>query len=316
MRRYILLAVFVGALGFVGNAAAKVVTVQDDAGRDIVFNVRTGGVNVEWYADLLRKATHGREISAVTFRIVRRDVLPRFCGSGAAGCYQSRRAGAEIVIPAGQNADVAHTLLHEYGHHIDHARKHRALPEPNGSAAWWAARKMGIRLNRGKVAFGYQLGWSRSVGEIFAEDYAQTQLQTEYDIPWLSPPDRVVRDALERDLGALPAQPVRPDSDPLIIRRSGAINPGRRLTLPFELLGPDRRVIYTVTMQGKKQIGARARLQLTCGDVRLTRELRRGSATVRIDRGGLGPSLCQVSLTNTAGKSLFFNVKLRLVVQA
>ena len=209
------------------------------------------------------------------------------------------------MIPAGQNADVAHTLLHEYGHHIDHARRHRALPEPNGSAAWWAARKMGIRLNRGKVAFGYGLGGARSVGEIFAEDYAQTQLQTEYDIPWLSPPDRIVRDALERDLGALSAELVRPDSDSLIIRRSGSIDSGRRLTLPFELIGPDRRVTYTVTMQGKKQIGARARLELTCGDVQVIKQLRRGSATVRIDRGGLGPSQCQVSLTNTAGKSLF-----------
>jgi hypothetical protein len=48
MRRYILLAVVIGALGFVGNAAAKVVTVQDDAGRDIVFNVCANGVNVGW----------------------------------------------------------------------------------------------------------------------------------------------------------------------------------------------------------------------------------------------------------------------------
>jgi len=188
------------------------VTVQDDAGRDIVFNVRTSGVNVEWYADLLREATHGGEISAVTFRIVRRDVLPRFCGPDAAGCYQTRRTGAEIVIPAGQNADVAHTLLHEYGHHIDRARKHRSLPEPNGSAAWWAARKMGIRLDRGEVAFGYQLVWSRSVGEIFAEDYAYVQfekiygfsLETAYGIGWLPPPDWDIRAALARDLRALP----------------------------------------------------------------------------------------------------------------
>ena len=47
---------------------------------------------------------------------------------------------------------------------------------------------MGTRLKRGKVAFGYQRGWNRSVGEIFAEDYAQTQLETRYGIPWLSRP--------------------------------------------------------------------------------------------------------------------------------
>ena len=39
--------------------------------------------------------------------------------------------------------------------------------------------------------------------------------------------------------------------------------------------------------------------------IQVIKQLRRGSATVRIDRGGLGPSQCQGSLTNTAGKSLF-----------
>ena len=47
--------------------------------------------------------------------------------------------------------------IFDSGQHTAHANRHRGLHEPNGTRAWWAARKMGIRLDRGKVAFGYQI---------------------------------------------------------------------------------------------------------------------------------------------------------------
>lgn len=244
------------------------------------------------------------------------DQLVRHCGPGASGCYARNRRGGRIVVPAGRSADVAHTLLHEYGHHIDNSRRHRSLQEPNGTPAWWAARKMGIRIDRGKVAFGYQRGWERSIGEIFAEDYAQTQLRTGYGISWLRPPDAAVRAALERDLGALPASPAQPDVEPLVLERSGNIGAGERRSLPFGLLGPDRRVTYTVRINGARQVGTRARLELNCAGVRVSKPVRRGSAVVRIDRRRLGPAnRCQVSLVNTAGKSLDYRITLRLAVQ-
>ena len=46
----------------------------------------------------------------------------------------------------------------------------------------------------------YSLGWGRAVGEIFAEDYVQVNLRTNYFITALARPDRAVRAALRRDL--------------------------------------------------------------------------------------------------------------------
>ena len=278
-------------------------------------DVRANNVDTEWYADLLRQATHGDEILTVTIRIVRKDRLARHCGPGASGCYGRERGAGRIVVAAGRDADIAHTLLHEYGHHIDNTRGHGRLREPNGTPAWWAARKMGIRLNRGKVGFDYQRGWERSIGEIFAEDYAQTQLGTGYGISWLGPPDARIRAALERDLGALPATPAQPDVDPLVIKRSGKIEAGKRRLMPFALLGPDRRVTYTVRLAGAKRVGTRARIKLECGGVRVSKPIRRGSSVVRIDRRGLGPGTCQVSLVSTAGTSLAYGITLRLAIQ-
>lgn len=301
------------ALG--GDALAGVVRFEDNEGRRMTFDVRASGVDTEWYADLLRNATHGDEIGSVTIRIVERDRLARHCGPGASGCYSRTRGGARIVVPAGRNADVAHTLLHEYGHHVDHAHRHGRLQEPNGTPAWWAARKMAIRVKRGKVAFGYQRGWERSIGEIFAEDYAQTQLQTGYGISWLPAPDARIRAALERDLGTLPAAPAQPDVEPLVIKRSGRIAAGERRAMPFGLLGPDRRVTFTVRLGGAQRAGTRARLELECAGVRITKPVRKGVAVARIDRRNLGPGQCRVGVRNVSGTNLAYSVTLRLAVQ-
>jgi hypothetical protein len=75
-------------------------------------------------------------------------------------------------------------------------------------------------------------------------------------------------------------------------------------------------VTFTVTMHGKKHFGVRAKMHLACGGATVTKSLRRGAATVRIDRAGLGPARCQVSLVSTAGKSLAYKATLRLAVQA
>ena len=303
------------ALVLVGPAAAGRVTLEDNEGRPIAFDVRAEGVDTQWYADLLRQATHGDEIRNVTIRIVPLNELVRHCGPGASGCYGRNRRGGRIVVPAGRNAEVAHTLVHEYGHHIDRSHRHGGLREPNGTPAWYAARKMGIRVDRGKVGLGYARGWGRSIGEIFAEDYAQTQLGTRYGISWLPPPDAQIRAALERDLGALPAKPAQPDVEPLVLKRSGKLGPRDRRALPFGLLGPDRRVTYTVRVSGVNRVGTRARLELTCGGARVTKPVRRGSSVVRIDRRHLGPGRCHVKLVNTSPNTLSYTITLRLAVQ-
>ena len=306
----------VAAFALAGPAAARTVTLKDNEGRPITFDVRAKQVDTKWYANLLRAATHGDEIANVTIRIVPRNQLVEHCGPGAAGCYGRNRGGGRIVVPAGRNADVAHTLVHEYAHHIDRSHRHRGLPEPNGTPAWYPARKMGIRTDRGKVGLDYRNGWDRSIGEIFAEDYAQTQLGTRYGISWLAAPDATVRAALERDLGKLPAKPAQPDVAPLVIKRSDKLGPRDQRALPFGLLGPDRRVTYTVRIGGAKLAGTRARLELTCGGKRFTKLVRRGSSVVRIDRRRLGSGQCQVTLiNNTADKTLSYNIKLRLAVQ-
>ena len=133
--------------------------------------------------------------------IVSWDELRSTCGRGAAGCYSRN----PMVVPAEQSDETAHTVVHEYGHHLDRSTPVNGAREPNGTPHWWRARGMAELVRLGSVTRDYSLDWSRSIAEIFAEDYARLALgQTEYRIPWLGEPDETVLAALKADLGLGP----------------------------------------------------------------------------------------------------------------
>jgi hypothetical protein len=194
------------ALAATSAASADEVVRYDRAGRAIAFDVRTGGVNVNWYARFLRNALHGDEISDVVIRIVSPSRISALCGRGSDSCYNAGRGGATVVVPAGRSRVVAHLLVHEYGHHLDASYGLLAALEHDwywwrtGARAWWSARGLARLLAHAEVTWGYRLGWSRSIDEIFAEDYARLAVGDRYLIGWLGPPRPAALRALRRDI--------------------------------------------------------------------------------------------------------------------
>ena len=182
MRRPLLLLALLASLVFAGEARAGEVILNDNEGRSIRFNMKVEGVDAEWYAALLRAAPHGNEISTVRVDVVSWDELRTTCGPDAAGCYSR----SVMVVPAEQSDDIAHTVVHEYGHHLDRSTPVTDIREPNGTPTWWRARGMERLVRVGSVATSYVLGWERSIAEIFAEDYAQLVLgDSHFAITWL-----------------------------------------------------------------------------------------------------------------------------------
>jgi hypothetical protein len=314
MRRLAQLLVALVALAAPGQALAAEVVLQDHQGRSIRFDVRAEGVDPEWYAALLREAPHGDELSTVRIDVVGPDELASICGRDAGGCY-SRNV---MVVPAGQDARVAHTLLHEYGHHVDHSRPVTAQREPNGTPEWWRARGMAELERLGSVFRSYIFGWDRSIAEIFAEDYARLALvDTEHRIAWLGPPDEPTIAALLADfgLGPPPAVVNPPVVKPLVITRSGTLAPRRRVVVDFGLLGPGRRVTATATFTGAAEKRVRARLEIRCDGARVAlRTLGSGTASVTIDRRDLGPATCTATLASTSATSRSYGLRVRLAV--
>jgi hypothetical protein len=201
MRNLVLIACAAGALVAAQASEAAIVTRHDQAGRVVTFDVRAPGFKVGWYAAILENAVHGDEIQTARIRIVPHARVSRFCaGLDTQSCYQGDEKGGVVTIPAGRSAAAAHRLLHEYAHHIDMARSNFLHTSHPWASSWWAARGMKTLLANGQVSFTYSLGWGRAVGEVFAEDYVQLNLRTNYFITTLAPPSSAVRAALRRDL--------------------------------------------------------------------------------------------------------------------
>jgi hypothetical protein len=286
---------------------------RDGQGRPIHFDVRADGVDVEWYANLLRHAAHGAEISGVTVRIVGPEELRDRCGAEAGGCYRGDDGHGTLTVPATEGSSTAHTVLHEYAHHVDHAIHVSGLNEPNGTARWWRARGMSRLLAEGLVARDYSRGWDHSIGEIFAEDYVQLHLKVPYKIGWLEPPGAEVRAAVRRSLPGVPARPSNPP--PLVITRAGLLQPGASETVPFGLLGPGRRAAFTAWVGGVSRSTARARIWISCDDGRGgSADLVHGRRSATLVLGPLGPGACRATLMSTSGTPYRFSLRLRLTI--
>jgi hypothetical protein len=314
-----LLVALVAALALATAAGAEIVTRQDSEGRTITFDVQAPSVEVDWYAALLRAAAHGDEISRLTIRIVPEEDVPLLCGAAAAACYSPGRNGGRIVVPAGKDLRVASTFLHEYGHHLDRAWSVSGVPELNGTPVWWQIRGMAALVEQGAVAFDYSRGWNRSIGEIFAEDYAWIHIPYQHAIPWLSPPDDALRTALFAELGGEPAAalPETPAAGPLVINRSGTLGAKREQVVPFGLLGPGRRVTFTATVNRSTRAGTRARMDVRCNGARVASQaFTRGRSTRTINVPNLGPAECNARLVSTTGVRLTYTLRLRLAIES
>lgn len=310
-----LLALTVAAAVASGNAAAETILKRDAKGRAMHFDVQAPGVDVDWYASLLRNAAHGDEVSTVTIRIVPFDGIHEACGAAAAGCYSDRRAPT-LTVPAGRSRELASVLLHEYGHHLDTAWRVAGASEPNGTPVWWALRAMSEFRRSGSVTDSYQLGWDRGVGEIFAEDYAYVHLGGSYGIPWLLPPTPALKRALLAELrGEKTTVPPAPSlasmTRPVTIQESGYLDAGGSHAETFRLLGPGRRITLTATVSGPN-----GRALVTCdGSVVKSVRLVAGRAAT-LDVPQVGPADCRATVTNTGASAQRFSLRLRLAIQS
>jgi hypothetical protein len=335
LRRALAVAfVLAAALGAAGAARAETVLKQDAQGRTITFDVQTSVVDVDWYANLLRATAHGDEISRVTVRIVEPAQVRTLCGADALACWGKRGSVSTITVPSGAATPILeHSVVHEYGHHLDSAWAVPGVSELNGTPVWWAARGMAALLTSRSVAFDYALGWNRSIAEVFAEDYAYVHLGGIYKIPWLSPPDDALKTALLAELGGAattppvvtppPATPPlttptpAPSTRPVVVNRSGTLAPGARRTIPFSLLGPGRRVTVTAAVSRLARRGvAGARLDVTCSGTVVATTAVVSGRTATLDTPNLGPASCETALVSTSASAQRYAVGLRLALSA
>ena len=313
-----LFAALVLGLALAGGAGAAIITSTDAQGRRITFDVRSTAADTDWYASILRATAHGNEISNVTIRIVPDQSIENLCGDAAAACYTRSSGRPTIMIPAGKNTFIEGTLIHEYGHHLDASTSVPGVSELNGTPAWWAARGMASLFSSRQVAFDYSLGWSHSIAEIFAEDYAYIHVGPTYHyaITWLSPPADTLKATMFAELGTPTATLPEAPNAPLVVNRVGTLAPRGTKSVPFGLLGPGRHVTFKATVSRPKRKGIRARIQVVCnGTVAGTMTVARGQATRTLDLPNMGPGDCDARLISAVKVSLKYTLRLQLAVE-
>jgi hypothetical protein len=314
-------------VGPVSAATAEQVTADDGRGNTMRFSIEAPGATAAEPARILRGSVHGREVATVLVRLVPTAQVPALCGSAAArACYRGRSDGAgEITVPAVPSPELDRVLLHEYGHHVDNNARNTGN-EPDGTPGWWRERGVAALLTDGRVARDYRLGWDRSIGELFAEDYVQLNLRTAFPFDWIGPPSGAVLDAMRQDITGSAQGPAPrevggtgPDTPPdaagtaarVRVGRAGVLRPRRGAALRFRLLGPGRRVIVSAVTRGRGP--GRLRVVLSCAG-RPVAATRTRARTARVARSGLGPAACTARVLNTGRTAVGYrmNVELRM----
>jgi hypothetical protein len=337
-RALLVLAVAVSFAVGAGAARADLVQKQDAQGRTITFDVQTSVLDIDWYANLLRSTAHGNEISKVTIRIVDPPAIRTLCGADALACWSKRGSVSTITVPSGApTAVLEHSVVHEYGHHLDSTWAVAGVSELNGTPTWWASRGMGALVASSGVAFDYSLGWNRSIAEVFAEDYAYIHLGGIYKIPWLAPPDDALKTALLAELGGAGTTPpavtppvvtppvvappvvtppatTTPSANPVTVNRSGTLAAGARRAIPFSLLGAGRRVTADAAVSPLRRGKASARLDVVCNGTVVASTAVVSGRTARLDAPNLGPASCEATLVSTSTANQRYAVRLRLTI--
>ncbi|MFM9017947.1 MAG: hypothetical protein ACKORG_00725 [Actinomycetota bacterium] len=288
-------------------ALGAMTTARDARDRPIVFDVRAKSADVAGYADVLRRSVHGDEIRTVSIRVVPRSRIRAHCRDArAVACYSGALGRGTITIPARPAREVQATLLHEYGHHVDATVR---------TPRWWSARRMGAKLRSGKVAMDYSRGWSRSVGEVFAEDYVALHMRGVYSIRWLRQPSESILRALQRDItgrsDGLPPVASDPVTDPSVpvggaalsrTLRSGTVGMGRAMEIPVTLDGPNRHVTAVVRPDPAGGTVA-VDVEVACdGMTPSTYAVGAGEAAY-LQVGPVGPGACMVRASGPADAS-------------
>lgn len=167
------------------RAAAKA-SFTDDAGNAITIDSSIPGVDLERFASVLNATYHGTEIAALRVHVVMLSQMATICGDpDAIACYlaadPAKSADGQIWI-ANDDTDWVHSLVHEYGHHMDNqlfnlGHLHRwgigkgCSFSGDGSRKWFFARQLEDDILGSGFSCDADSDWDYLLPELFAEDF-------------------------------------------------------------------------------------------------------------------------------------------------
>jgi hypothetical protein len=178
---------------------ARIETFADAQGRAIRIGTDIQGIDLAPYASVLAQTLHGAEISTVLVEVVPWSAIEAACGAPqVVGCYFPSQLRIVVTDYDARGADeLVHTIVHEYGHHVDQQLENLGHLDPrctggDGSRSWWWARAP-TRFTCDSW------NWELLLAELYAEDYAAANGIVGWQLTTAAPPTAWVRSRIAYD---------------------------------------------------------------------------------------------------------------------
>jgi hypothetical protein len=185
----------------------------DSAGRNIAIDTTVPGADLNAVAAVLNSTYHGAEISDLLVHVVTLSEVATICGtSQALACYLPTdpiHNGKGQLWYGNDDPDWKHSLVHEYGHHMDNQILNIAHLnafgigkgcgiDSDGSRDWFVVRVLGGNLSD-KFACN-ATNWENLLPELFAEDFVVLNGIIGWQLSTAPPPSSSALKAMKFDI--------------------------------------------------------------------------------------------------------------------
>lgn len=187
----------------------------DDAGRAITIDTTIPGLDLGRVANVLNSVYHGNEIAELVVHVVSLSQVAGICGDPQAiACYlptdPANSNAGQIWIPA-DDPDWVHSLVHEYGHHIDNQLVNFAHLSRwgigvgcdfsgDGSREWFFARDLEDDIFDAGFGCDGSSDWEFQLAELYAEDFVALNGINAWQLPSARSPTSSQLEAMKSDI--------------------------------------------------------------------------------------------------------------------
>lgn len=159
------------------------VALADGQGQPIVVDSTVPTFDLNQVAAVLNSTYHHAEITKLKIHVVTLADMARLCGtSQALACYQPAAGGYGELWFSADDSDWIHSLVHEYGHHMDNqfaniGQLHAygigigCSIDSDGTRDWFFERLGGSNTTDADTFSCLSGDWEHLIPELFAEDF-------------------------------------------------------------------------------------------------------------------------------------------------
>lgn len=224
---------------------------MDPHGHTISISTDLPAVDLSPFAGILAGTRHRSEINDLRVQAVTMAQVGSICGNSAAvACYAAEdpdRSYAGQMWFAIDDPDVVHTLVHEYGHHMDNQLLNLSHLgycgySNDGSRNWFFERDVEDDILGAGVSCSADTGWEYLLGELYAEDFVALNEILNWTLPSVRSPTRRQLDALDYDI-RMPFDPMSRTWKPRVRHRA----------LPYRTVTSKHWTFLTVTLSSPRR---------------------------------------------------------------